>query len=97
MSRVAGYQWTQVLGTAAGTTTVTASSAVLKKVYIPALLVGTVILYDSASGTSTKWITVPNETVDFPSMLDFNATFRNGIVAVKSAGTTDVTIVWDGG
>lgn len=92
MQPVSGNNWTRVSGTAAGTTTVTDRAATLDKVFYGIARTGTVVLYDSASGTSSRVITTCQNAGNFTSM-SMEIACKDGIVAVTS-GTTDLVVVW---
>lgn len=89
----AGSNWTNVSGTAAGTTTIATGNPVLDAVVIPASKTGTVTIYDSASGTASKSIEIVNDTVDFPTVIPLGIQMRYGIVAAVG-GTASMTLVW---
>ncbi len=91
---ISGFQWTVVSGTAAGTTTITAHSAVLYGVFVSGATTGTVTFYDSASGTSAKSFDMVNTTFDQPTTVPFQVQFKKGITYATS-GTTSMVAIWD--
>lgn len=99
MQPSSGYQYTAVAGgTAAVTTLLKSTNAVLKSVVIPGTYVGSVVFYDSASTTGTATtnqilaLGLPASSIPFD--LDLNINCKNGLT-YTSSGTPAMTIVWN--
>lgn len=91
---VSGYQWSTISGTAAGTTTLKDSQAMLARVIIPASATGTVTFYDSSSGTSSSNFEIVNDTVDFPTTIELGVQMRNGLTYAVG-GTTNMIAIYN--
>lgn len=99
MQPSSGYQYSAVAGgTAASTTLLKSTNAVLKSVVIPGTYVGSIVFYDSASSTGTATanqilaLGLPTSTIPFT--LDMNINCKNGLT-YTSSGTPTMTIVWN--
>ena len=94
-----GFNWTNIIATAAGTVQVTDHDTRLRAVYIPASATGTVTIYDTtstlgtASAGTARALTFVNDTVDFPTYIPLDLQMKTGIVAV-TGGTTNLTVIW---
>ena len=94
---VSGDQYALVAG-GVGTTVVSASPAVLRRVVIPGTYVGSVTISDSATAAGTA---AANRLAVFglpgaqqPSSVEFNIQCRTGIV-YEATGTPTMTLVWE--
>lgn len=96
--RITGSSYNRFTNTAAGTAVITADEATIRGVYVPGATTGTVTIWDASSAAGTvanRMLEVANNTFDQPTTVPFDVRFRNGITAIASAGTTDMTIIWD--
>lgn len=96
--RIQGSSFTRVVNTAAGTSVITADEATIRGVYVPGATTGTVTLWDASSAAGTvanRMLEFANNTFDQPTTVPLDVRFRYGITAIASAGTTDITVIWD--
>lgn len=99
MQPVSGNQYTQISGTAAGTTVVSpAPVSTFSRVVFNQNQTGTVTFYDSATAAgsaATNLITTMNNNVgSIPTSVEVGLRTKNGLIAVVG-GTTNFTVVWD--
>lgn len=92
MQPTSGFQYKRISGTTIGTTVIKANY--LKNVIIGNNKVGTVTLYDDASGTSSAVLTSISNSSSVPASISFDTRLRNGLVAVAE-GTTDLLITYN--
>ncbi len=99
MQPSSGYQWKAVAGgTAAVTTIVKSTSAVLKQIVVPGTYVGSVVFYNSATAAGTastnQVLSLGLPTTSIPFSLELNVECNNGLTYTAS-GTPVMTIVWN--
>ena len=93
MSRIAGYSYKAI--TAAGTANYASASKLVRLVVI-GTTTGTVVCYDSASGTSAtgRVAGIIDAAIAGAANVDIEASLKNGL-CIASMGTPDVTVVWE--
>jgi hypothetical protein len=86
---VSGLNW-KAIGTGVGTTTID-SPVVLGKIVIPGTYVGTIIFYDSASGTADEVFRFGNPLTNTFQTVTPELQFKNGMV-IDCQGTPKMTL-----
>lgn len=99
MQPSSGYQYKAVAGgTAASTTVVKSTNAVLHSIVIPGTYVGSLVFFDSATaaGTATtnQVLALGLPATAIPQTILVGAEFRNGLTYTES-GTPTVTVIWN--
>jgi hypothetical protein len=99
MQPSSGYQYNAVAGgTAASTTVLKSTNAVLQSIIIPGTYVGSLVFFDSATaaGTATtnQVLALGLPATAVPASLLIEAEFRNGLTYTAS-GTPTVTVIWN--
>jgi len=94
---IAGGDWKAVTSSTATTNVVVRDhSCVLERIVIPSSAAGTIALYDSSTtagtSTTTLFLTVAGNTVDFPESIECNISCKSGLTYTVG-GTPDMTLV----
>lgn len=99
MQPSSGYQYKAIAGgTAASTTVLKSTNAVLKSVVVPGTYVGSLVIYNSATAAGT---TSSNQVISLglpatavPFTLPVDIEFNSGLTYTAS-GTPSVILVWN--
>ena len=94
---VSGAQFTAISG-GVGTTVVSATPAVIQRVFYGGTYVGTVIIHDSATAAGTSAtsavMTIGLPLIQYPRNVELGIQCKSGIT-YEATGTPVLTIVWD--
>jgi len=96
MQPVSGFQWKAI--SAAGTTLVKDTNAVVERVVIGGTYAGTVELHDASSTAGTtstsQVVSIGVPLTNYPASIELGAEFRKGLV-YEATGTPVLTIIYN--